>query len=129
MAAREEVSGEGEKTPGRIVTTSGMMAGGPVVEDERQLLPDARHRIVLAGYEDEGAPSRALRGMICGGGKRQVELVGEDGEPVKFEAALPAKEVSLYSHADNPGLVEYASQLEPRQIALSHGETGPQETL
>lgn len=127
---RQEVAFAAKTRPTIIVTTSGMLAGGPVVEYARQLLPDPRNRIVLAGYQDEGAPSRALLDITrSAGGPRVVELSDERGEPIKFEAAMPAKRVSLSAHADQPGLIAYASRLRPRHIALVHGEPIAQEAL
>jgi Cft2 family RNA processing exonuclease len=127
---RQEVALGAQKIPSIIVTTSGMLTGGPVVEYARRLLPDPRHRIVLTGYQDEGAPSRNLREIVRSrGGPRIVEVTDEDGELVQFEAALPAKEVRLSSHADQPGLLEYARRLRPRHIALVHGEPRAQEEL
>jgi len=123
---RQEVVHAAQTTPCVIVTTSGMLAGGPVVEYARHLLPQRRHRIVLTGYQDEGAPSKALRGAIGAG---RIEFEDERGEPVVFHAALPAKEVGLSSHADQPGLVEYATRLSPRHIVLVHGEPRCQEQL
>lgn len=127
---RREVAARAGTTPSIIVTTSGMLAGGPVVEYAKELLPDPRHRIVLTGYQDEGAPSQALRRLVRSGrGSRTVELQGESGEPVRFRAALPAEEVSLSAHADQQGLVDYAARLAPRYIALVHGETKAQTKL
>lgn len=129
-AERREIAFTAQRKPAIIVTTSGMMTGGPVVEYARQLLPDSRHRIVFAGYQDEGAPSRALIDLDrAGRGSRVVELLDEGGELIRFEAALPAKHVGLSSHADQPGLVEYASKMQPRTIALVHGYAAPQEEL
>jgi Cft2 family RNA processing exonuclease len=134
-----EVSGETERNeialaaqvqPSIIVTTSGMLTGGPVVEYARRLLPDARHRIVLTGYQDEGAPSSALRELAHpGGGPRIVEIADQNGELVHFEAARPAKEIGLSAHADRAGLIEYAGRLRPAVIALVHGEPAAQEEL
>lgn len=134
-----EVSGETERNeialaaqvqPSIIVTTSGMLAGGPVVEYARRLLPDARHRIVLTGYQDEGAPSRALHELAHpGGGPRIVEITDQNGELVHFEAAMPAKDVGLSAHADRAGLIEYAGRIRPAVIALVHGEPVAQEEL
>jgi Cft2 family RNA processing exonuclease len=134
-----EISGEGERqhvaeraqmTPSIIVTTSGMLAGGPVVEYARRLLPDPRHRIVLTGYQDEGAPSRALREITRSvGGPRMVQVPDEYGELISFEAALPAKEVGLSSHADQRGLLEYAARFRPKHVALVHGELDSQARL
>src|SRR5258705_6640104 len=104
-----------------------MLTGGPVLYYARHLLPDPRHRIVLTGYQDEGAPSRVLREIAVG--RRVITYQDERGDEVKFEAAMPAKEVGLSAHADQPGLLRYASKLRPRQIALVHGESRGQQLL
>ena len=124
---RQDVAASAQETPSIIVTTSGMLTGGPVLHYARSLLPDRRHRIVLTGYQDEGAPSRALRGLIEG--PRRVAFQGERGEIVEFEAAMPAKEVRFSSHADQPGLIDYAGRILPKNIALVHGEAAAQQEL
>ena len=69
QADRQDVARAALRQPSIIVTTSGMLTGGPVVEYARHLLPDPRNRIVLTGYQDEGAPSNALLGLT---GSREV---------------------------------------------------------
>ena len=65
-----------------IVTTSGMLNGGPVVEWADALLGDPRNRIALLGYQDEGSAgerldgssaSRRVRRTSCGCHARRVE--------------------------------------------------------
>jgi Cft2 family RNA processing exonuclease len=126
-ADRQDVAASAQETPSIIVTTSGMLTGGPVLHYARQLLPDPRHRIVLTGYQDEGAPSRALRELITG--PRRVPFVDERGDMAEFEAAMPAKEFSFSSHADQPGLIDYAGRLRPKNIALVHGDPTAQDAL
>jgi Cft2 family RNA processing exonuclease len=127
---RSEIAHRAQREPSIIVTTSGMLTGGPVVEYARRLLPDARNRIVLTGYQDEGAPTRTLRELTHpGGGPRVVEITDQSGESVKFEAAMPAKEIGLSAHADRAGLIDYAKRSRPATIALVHGEPAAQEEL
>jgi len=128
-AERQDIILRAQRTPSVIVTTSGMLAGGPAVVYAQHLLPDARHRIVLAGYQDEGAPSRALLELIQPGRSRTVRVPDERGDVVEFQAAMPAKHVSLSSHADQSGLLGYAGRLRARHIALVHGEPKAQEDL
>jgi len=130
-AERREIAHRAQDIPSIIVTTSGMLTGGPVVEYAQRLLPDARHRIVLTGFQDEGAPSKGLLTDLMGFGRsaRMVRVRGEDGELVEFEAAMPAKEVKLSSHADQAGLMDYAGRLRPKHIALVHGDHDAQEVL
>jgi Cft2 family RNA processing exonuclease len=124
---RQEVAISAQTRPSIIITTSGMLTGGPVLLYASYLLPDPRHRIVLTGYQDEGAPSRVLRDVAEG--RRIVTYEDERGDEAKFEAAMPAEEVGLSAHADHPGLLEYAGKLRPRQIALVHGESSCQKLL
>lgn len=127
---RLEVAVNAQTRPSIIVTTSGMLNGGPVIEYARQLLPDPRHRIVLTGYQDEGAPSKPLLDLTRPAGtSRVITVEAEDGELIHFDAAMPAKEVRLSSHADQPGLLEYSRRLSPSHIALVHGDRDAQAAL
>lgn len=114
-----------------VVTTSGMLAGGPVVEWAGALLGDARHRMALLGYQDEGAPGGALRQI-----RRQrrppfpLRLPRDDGaEEVVLQVAGPVQDIGLSAHADQAGLLEYAAAVPARNIALVHGSPTAQEEL
>lgn len=126
---RQDIVISAQSKPAIIITTSGMLAGGPVVEYAKRLLPDPRHRIVLTGYQDETAPSKALIEITSGSRGRIVHLEDERGEKIKFEAAMVAKEIKLSAHADRKGLVEYSLRMRPRYIALVHGEPQSQKDL
>src|SRR5207237_10320979 len=126
-AERQEVAISAQTRPSIIITTSGMLTGGPVLLYARHLLPNPRHRIVLTGYQDEGAPSRVLTDVAAG--RRIVTYEDERGDEANFDAAMPAEEVGLSAHADQPGLLEYAGKMRPRQIALVHGEWQGQQLL
>jgi Cft2 family RNA processing exonuclease len=119
-----------DTAPQIIVSTSGMLNGGPVMEYSKHLLHQSRHRIVLAGYQDEGAPSKALLELErTTGGPRKVRFKNEEGESDEFEAAMPAKLISLSSHADKPGLIHYSQKVKASTIALVHGEPRAQSDL
>lgn len=127
---RQEAAEAAQSKPAIIVTTSGMLAGGPVVKYASQLLPDPRHRIVLTGYQDETAPSKALIEMTGGGrGARTVRLEDERKGQIEFVSAHAAKEFKLSAHADRAGLIDYSLRMRPRHIALVHGEQQSQKDL
>jgi Cft2 family RNA processing exonuclease len=126
---RKEILFMADKMPRIIITTSGMLSGGPVLEYASSLLPDSRHRIVLAGYQDEGAPSKALKAIEGRNGPLNVEFEDEEGEKRSFFAARPAYHVSISAHADRNGLVSYSQRVKPRAIALVHGEREAQRQL
>jgi Cft2 family RNA processing exonuclease len=121
---------EAQRQPTLIVTTSGMLAGGPAVEYARALLPDARNRIVLTGYQDEGNPGRALLNLTKeGSSARKIYVPNEEGEPIEIVAAAPAELFQLSAHADQTGLVESAVGTRPRHIVLVHGDPDRQRPL
>jgi Cft2 family RNA processing exonuclease len=127
---REDAVSRAKTTPTIIVTTSGMLAGGPVIEYSRRLLEDPRHRLILTGYQDEAAPSRMLRNFTKPGTRsKDVELPAEDGGTVRFKAAAAAIDVGLSAHADQAGLAAYAGKIPAGTIALVHGEPGSQGAL
>jgi predicted metal-dependent RNase len=127
---RSEVIDRARREPVLIVTTSGMLAGGPAVEYAHQLLPDPRHRIAFTGYQDEGNPGHELLRLTDGGtGVRTVTVAGEEGEPVEIRAAAPARKFGLSAHADQTGLLRYAATVRPSHIALVHGFTRTQEPM
>lgn len=127
---RQNVIHEALQRPAIIITTSGMMTGGPVIEYARHLLPEPRNRIILTGYQDGEAPSQNLLKLEgAGGGSRRVQFRNEENEPVEFEAAFPAELISLSGHADQRGLLRYAGKLKPRAVALVHGEPNAQREL
>jgi len=121
---------EARRQPTIIVTTSGMLAGGPAVEYARALLGDPRNRIAFTGYQDEGNPGYALVNLTRqGSGSRQVRVTNEDGDPVEIVAAAPAELFQLSAHADQTGLAASAAAVRPRNIVLVHGDRAKQELL
>ena len=121
---------EARRQPTIIVTTSGMLAGGPAVEYARALLGESRNRIVFTGYQDEGNPGYALVNLTRqGSGSRSVQVYDEEGEPIEIVAAAPAESFQLSAHADQSGLAASAKAVQPRHIVLVHGDRNSQEHL
>ncbi len=127
---RFHVVEEALRQPTIIVTTSGMLAGGPAVEYARALLSEPRNRMAFTGYQDEGNPGYSLMTLAReGAGSRRVLVANEEGEPVEIVAAAPAALFQLSAHADQSGLAASAMSVRPRQIVLVHGDREKQERL
>jgi Cft2 family RNA processing exonuclease len=127
---RFDVIEEARRQPTIIVSTSGMLSGGPAVQYAQALLPDPCNRIVFTGYQDEGNPGYKLTALAQQGfGVRRVELQNEEGEPIEIVAAAPAELFQLSAHADQTGLAASAAAVKPRHIILVHGERSKQEAL
>ena len=104
---RERIAGDNEL----IVTTSGMLAGGPV----RSYLPKIRsnptNAVTLTGYQVEGTPGRELqdRGRMEMNGR--VRPVSATVESYDFSA-----------HADRDGLEAFLGDYADARLAIVHGD-------
>jgi len=119
-----------EMTPTVVVTTSGMLTGGPVIEWARRLLPDPRHRMALLGYQDEGAPGGVLKKLV--GQDRPpypVTLHDQAGSPLEVTVETKVKPIGMSAHADQDGLVAYAAAVRPKRIVLVHGDDDARSAL
>ncbi|MGA1821324.1 MAG: MBL fold metallo-hydrolase [Thermoplasmatota archaeon] len=94
-----------------IVTTSGMLDGGPVLEYIRRIKDDQRSAILLTGYQVEDTNGRMLMetGTIDIGGVL---------ERVKCEVC----HFDFSAHSGHEGLVEFAEGCKPDEIILIHGD-------
>jgi putative mRNA 3-end processing factor len=94
-----------------ILTSSGMMDGGPVLSYMNKLKNDPRSAVFLTGYQVEGTNSR----LLIEKGKLDFYGVIED---VKCEVQY----FDFSAHAGHSQLVEFAKACNPEKIVLFHGE-------
>lgn len=92
-----------------IITSSGMMDGGPVLSYMNKLKNDRKSAVLLTGYQVEGTNSRLLieKGRLNFYGV--VEKVDCEVQYYDFSA-----------HAGHSELVEFAKQCKPEKIILFH---------
>jgi Cft2 family RNA processing exonuclease len=106
------------KIPGNetccIVSSSGMLTGGPSVGYAQRLLGNPRNAVLFPGYTDEESPGRKLQALQPG------DTLTLDGEQVLVRAQVAR--VNLSAHADGPQLAQLAAHLRPRTVVLIHGE-------
>lgn len=100
--------------PAIIVTTAGMMSGGPVLAYFKEWAGDPKTTFALVGYQVEGTLGRKLQE-----GERTFRLNG-DTITVKAEIAS----ISFSAHADQHGLISHIRSLkkQPESIFLCHGD-------
>lgn len=99
------------KSGGAVITTSGMLDGGPAVFYVKRTKDDEKNSIFLTGYQIEGTNGRRL--LETG----TIELDGEETKPkchVKF--------FDFSAHADHKSLVKFIDGCRPENVVLYHGD-------
>ena len=102
--------------PACIISSSGMLTGGPSAWYAAHLAEREHASIFITGYQDEESPGKKLLDLaehisstLDVGGMRVV---------VRCQVA----KYSLSAHADGSELAAYAASLQPKQVALVHGD-------
>jgi putative mRNA 3-end processing factor len=94
-----------------IVTTSGMLDGGPIIRYLQAVRDDPRSAILLTGYQVEGSNGRRLMD------EGVVEL---DGTDVKVRCEWQKFDFS--AHAGHDDLVRFIDGCDPKRVVLMHGD-------
>jgi putative mRNA 3-end processing factor len=106
---RRSILGE----PCIIITTAGMITGGPVIDYIKKLHKAVKSSILLTGYQVEGTNGRLLldEGYIVD------EMTGK-----KYGVNMNVQHFDFSAHADQSGLIDIASKVDPEKIILVHGD-------
>ncbi len=97
-----------------VISSSGMMTGGPAPLYARAFAADEKNAIVFSGYQDDESPGAALLRA------RQGTTVALGKEDLTLNCAV--ERYSLSAHAD-AGQIEVAvTRARPRTTVLVHGE-------
>lgn len=106
-------------TSGVVITTSGMLSGGPAVQWAAQILPEPHSALFLSGYQDEeSAGAKLLRLAEDRASHLTVNDRGVERDiPLKARIEM----MRLSAHADKRGLLEIADEVGARQVMLVHG--------
>ncbi len=102
--------------PACILSSSGMLTGGPSTWYAAHLAPNPNASILITGYQDEEAPGKKLLDLA----ERKQNTLELRGQQVQVQCTVA--KYSLSAHADGGELASYASALNPRHVALVHGD-------
>ena len=94
-----------------IVTTSGMLSGGPAMTYIPEVRMDPTNKITMTGYQVTGTPGRELLDQ----GRAEI-----DGRVMPVSSQVEAYDFS--AHADRDGLLELLSAYEDATVLLNHGD-------
>ena len=109
-----------EDRPCVIISTSGMLIGGPVIEHLKQLAEDSRNTLIFVGYQGEGTLGRKIQK-----GLREVPMNTEEGKVFTLKINMQVETVEgLSAHSDRKQLLRYISRLsdKPKKAIVVHGE-------
>ena len=104
-----------ESGPSVILTTSGMLSGGPVLSYLQELADNPKNSMIFVGYQAEGTLGRKIQN-----GRSPVDINGE-----KVEINLDTSTVSGFSaHSDRQQIINFARNLRssPNRVLTNHGE-------
>ncbi|MEQ8189012.1 MAG: MBL fold metallo-hydrolase RNA specificity domain-containing protein, partial [Candidatus Eremiobacterota bacterium] len=104
-----------------IISSSGMMTGGPSVWYAKQLIDNHKNAILITGYQDEESPGRRLLEMETG---KSVKIGDEE-----FLLGCRVERYHLSAHADQGQLCQWISYIKPKSIILVHGDPSSVQTL
>ena len=94
-----------------IITSSGMMDGGPVLHYMNKLKDNPKNAVLLTGYQVDGTNSRLLvdEGLL-------------DFYGVKEKVSCEVEYFDFSGHAGHSQLVDFAKNCEPEKIILMHSD-------
>ncbi|PIN98944.1 MAG: MBL fold metallo-hydrolase [Candidatus Diapherotrites archaeon CG10_big_fil_rev_8_21_14_0_10_31_34] len=97
--------------PSIIVTSAGMLEGGPIMWYLKKLYQDKNSKIFLTGYQVEGTNGRKLL---------EKGIVDIDGERLKVENQV--KMFDFSAHASQDELIDLAKIVNPELVVCVHGD-------
>ena len=103
-----------------VLTSSGMMSGGPIENYLQAFGPEKDNIFLVTGYQAKGT-----RGYDLTHDNFQMMLKDKEYE---FKAEL-IKLKGLSSHADQGDLIEIVKELNPKSVFLQHGEQSSKEVV
>jgi len=99
------------KQPCVILTTSGMLSGGPINYYLKRLYDDRDNSLVLTSYQVEGTP-----------GKRLLETGRYTTEEVDLDLKMFVKRLDFSSHAGRGDLFKFVERVNPKKVFCIHGD-------
>ncbi|MBW2986925.1 MBL fold metallo-hydrolase [Candidatus Woesearchaeota archaeon] len=106
------------KEPCIVITTSGMVTGGPIMGYIEDVYNDPKSGVILTGYQAKGTNGRNLK-------ERKSCIIGKKERYV--ECSIDAFDFS--AHAGRQGLIDLIKQVDPSILILDHGDPDAVEAL
>ncbi len=114
---REEIISKNE--PCCIISSSGMLTGGPSQWYAEKLAQNENNYIALTGYQDEESPGRQLLELIDSEEEDRFLKLGDRTDPIKCGIG----KYGLSAHADKTQIISFAHSLGARHLFFIHGNS------
>jgi len=97
--------------PGVIVTTAGMLQGGPAMNYLKHIYKDEKSNVFLTGYQVEGTPGRILM---------ETGRINIDGR--NYDVKGKVEKFDFSAHASQQEMMKAISKWGPEKVLLVHGD-------
>lgn len=111
--------------PAAIISSSGMLTGGPSVWYAERLVEHGPSAILFSGYQDDEAPGYRLLNLADAPAAERRMTFGETTRPV----VCGVGRYNLSAHADGEELLALVRAAQPRSVALVHGDPEARATM
>lgn len=108
-----------ENKPCVIISTSGMLTGGPAIEHLKALCENEKNTLIFVGYQAVGTLGRKIQR-----GEKEI-LLEENGKKYAYKINMEIYSSNgLSGHSDRSQLLAYINNLnmKPKKIICCHGE-------
>jgi len=103
-----------------IISSSGMLTGGPSVEYFKAMAENPANTLIFVGYQGEGSLGRKIQGRV-----ENLPISGENGRTKSLKIQMRVETIDGFSgHSDKNQLTEYIRRLKPKpkRIIVDHGD-------
>ena len=98
--------------PSVIVSTAGMMEGGPALSYLQHLSPNSK--LIFTGYNVEGTNGWRILNQ------NKVMIDGYE-----LDVSVPAEYLDFSAHVGRTGLIDFVKKTNPEKVILNHGDNTP----
>ncbi|WP_135362863.1 MBL fold metallo-hydrolase [Halosimplex halophilum] len=94
-----------------IVTTSGMLSGGPAMTYVPAIRGSPTNKVAMTGYQVEGTPGREL-----------LETGSAEIDGRRMPVAAGVEQYDFSAHADREGLLAFLADYRDAEVLVNHGD-------
>jgi predicted metal-dependent RNase len=120
IASQSEREKSWAEKPAVILSTSGMLVGGPVMEHLKALAENPKNTLLFVGYQAEGTMGRRIQR-----GWKELPIRADNGRTATVQLNLEVQTVDgLSGHSDRNQLLSFINRLgaKPSRVLVAHGE-------